>query len=542
MESLVFGAEAAAETTGYSYNAEEKLYLAGVEATLEGNSYTMHDIDGDEISELFVLDKKKGSVDVYSCEESADKPKLLGSIEGASEVSVRESEPGFTAAPNDGERREYTIVNGELKEQTPEEGEWKTVHWVDPDQWADGSIIGVASLTGDPGPQNDYYLSSNFEWLSEEHVKAAGDICSGTDNLDQNVQDNKEAMLKDRDKYQGEDIKRVRDYYDAATNWEKRNADGIEPVSKYLDAVENVSTMDEFAEYLVNPEINPFCHMLGITITLDEKDTSHWAAELAEDTFSVLPRIYHNESREDIEEVRSDFDAKAKYILGRAGYPDEKTKKILDECYKVEDELLPAAWPAEDDEKDALYGFKPYEDVTGAAESFPLERLLNAYGIEEGMIHVYYPGYLRKLDELWKEENLSMLKSYALAHTAAEACDYLDLAACRCLEKEDVPEADAIDSLNDQYKTEVLSARGPVGVAEENAYMSFFADPEIRKDVTALAEEIRDTFREILENEQWMSEEGKAAAVGKLDNMTFSVMAPDTPIDSSYLSIDLFSR
>ncbi|MBO6040545.1 MAG: hypothetical protein J6P58_04990 [Oscillospiraceae bacterium] len=84
----------------------------------------------------------------------------------------------------------------------------------------------------------------------------------------------------------------------------------------------------------------------------------------------------------------------------------------------------------------------------------------------------------------------------------------------------------------------MLSPRGPLGVAEENAYMTFFADEAARKDLTALAEEIRQAFRGMLENEAWLSEAGKAAALEKLDSMTFCVMRPDELIDSSYLSVD----
>ena len=539
-ECIAFDAECAPEESTYSYNAEERLYLAGVAEALEGKSYAMHDIDEDDVSELFILDEEKARLDVFRCSSSDDEPQLAGSVESVSEVCVRESGPGMAVkVSSDGtqEQKEYIIENGKLTEKPESDGEWTTIHWVDPGQWVDGSIVGVADLVGDPGQQNDYYLSSNYEWLSEEHVSAPGEISSGTDSLEQNVKANKEQMLEDRETWQGDDIQRVRDYYDAATNWEKRNADGIEPVRRYLDAVESVSTMEELADYLADPETDPFCLMLSIKITLDEKDTSHWAVELAEDNFSVLPRIYHNESREDVEDVRKDFDNKARHVLSRAGYEEDEIERILKECYEMEEQLLPLAWPGEDDDKDVLAGFVPYEDVMSVCGHFPLERLLNAYGIEEGKIHVWYPAYLRKLDSLWTEENLNMLKSYALAHTAEASCDYLDLDAYRCLQGEGTPE-DTMDSLNDMYKTEVLSARGPMGVAEENAYMTFFADPETRKDLTALAEDIRGAFREILSNEPWLSEEGKTAAIEKLDNMTFSVMSPDVLIDSSYLSID----
>ena len=68
--------------------------------------------------------------------------------------------------------------------------------------------------------------------------------------------------------------------------------------------------------------------------------------------------------------------------------------------------------------------------------------------------------------------------------------------------------------------------------------MTYFADLKTRADLKDLAGEIRDTFRERLSREDWLSDAGKSAAIEKLDSMTFSVMAPDELIDSSYLAVD----
>ena len=358
------------------------------------------------------------------------------------------------------------------------------------------------------------------------------------DALDEVVIENKEKMFADRETYRGADIQIVRDYYDAAVNWEKRNADGVEPVKKYLEAADSVSSLSELTDYLTDPALNPFSFLLSLTITLDEKDTSHWAVEIAEDHFSVLPRIYHNRSREEIEEVRTDFDIKARHVLLRAGFSKEDVQNIMAECYELEEILLPLAWPNDSDEESPLNGFQSFETVTAFCSNFPLKKLLNAYQISSGMVHVYYPGYLEQLDRIYTEENLPMLKSYLIAHTAAAASVYLDLEAVSCLQGTGETEDEFLEFLNRSYQAEALSPRELVGVAAENAYMTYFADPETRSDLITLAEEIRSTFRERLSTEDWLSDAGKAAAIEKLDNMTFSVMAPDELIDSSYLAVD----
>ena len=507
---MLSGSAPVCSGAGYTFSPEEIMYLTGTGMTAykDGIRYSLYDIDKDGISELFIDDESE-NVQVFRYDSRTNEACPVCTLDDVSAV--------FSGSP---------------------EIDIESLLWTGSGQWADGSIIGVASRIPDPGPQNDFYLASNYEWLSSEHIKNDGEISDSVSDLEQAVFENMRIMFADREKFQGADIQRVRDFYDTAVNWERREADGIEPVKKYLDAVNGVSTLSELTDLLTDPERNPFCYLLSITITLDEADTSHWAAELAEDNFSVLPRIYHNEDREEVEAVRADFDIMARHILLRAGFSAEETDKIMAECYELEELLLPLAWPGEADEESPLYGFQNFETVVSFCENFPLERLLNAYNINGGKIHVYYPGYLEQLDRLYTEQNLSMLRSYLMAHTAAEACDCLDSEAAACLYEDPVSKEELKENMNIGYQTEALSRQGLMGVAAENAYMTYFADPETRADLMELAEEIRDTFRERLSREDWLSDAGKSAAIEKLDNMTFSVMAPDELIDSSYLAVD----
>ena len=552
---LMFGTAAVCSGAEYSFSPEEKMYLAGIEkaAYKESTRYSLYDIDKDSISELFLIDEAEstGRLEIFRYDPPEDNAKMIFTLKDVQEVYGDALENRLMIM-DENTLREYVINNDALEEKPgpggsdnennnalPEVKEGlQPLSWVGSDQWVDGSIIGAASRVPDPGPENDFYLSSNYGWLSVPHIETAGEISDGVGDLEKTVSENKKVMFADREKYQGPDIRRVRDFYDILSDWDRREAEGIEPVKKYLHAADSVSSLSGLTDYLTDPALNPFCLLLSITITLDEKDTSHWAAEIAEDNFSVLPRIYHNQSREYIEAVRTDFDIRARHVLLRAGYPAEAVEKIMAECYELEEILLPLAWPDEGDANSPLYGFLPFDTVTAYCKNFPLKRLLNAYQVNGGMIHVYYPGYLEQLDRLYTEENLPMLRSYILAHTAAAAGDYLDLEAASCLDDSTVSKEERKKSLNAQYQAEVLSRQGMMNTAIENAYMTYFADPDTRADLIRLAEEIRSTFRKRLSREDWLSDAGKAAAIEKLDSMTFSVLAPDVLIDSSYLAVN----
>ena len=498
----------------YSFDHEEVMFLSGVElsANNKGVKYTLRDMNEDEISELFI--SVNGTVGVYAYDEATDSAKKT----------------------TDYDKDIDTIVNGE------------DVNWIDDTQWVDGSIYGVPSQIADPGVKNDYYTSTNYEWLTQTNVSYQGDSVAPVDNGN-GVEEHKNEMFEDRDKYQGDDIQRVRDYYDIATNWDKREADGVEPVKKYLSAVEGISSLDGMSDFLANPEINPFCQFMTFNTTLDLNDTSQWIVTIQGDNFSILPRIYHNSEKDEIKSDRKDFDVPVGYVLSEAGYTEQDINRIIEETYEIEDQLLDKNWPNEgDDENDELLTPMPLEDLSAKCENFPLSRVFEAYGMTKGSANVEYPEYLRTLDSLYTEENLPKLKSYCLSHIAYEASSYTTLEAKNAIyanaTASDATENDAEsagstkEELEDFYQGEFLSGRGILGVATENAYMTYFVDDEKRDDITEMANQIKDSFREILENEDWLSDEGKKAAIAKLDNMEFNILKPDEFIDSSYLAVD----
>ncbi len=500
-ENYEFVSQVTIEENGYTYNPEEIMYLAGITLTKydDDKKFSLYDTDGDYISELFVAvtngDEEK--IGVYKYDETENCALLTEDVTYDIDVLV----------------------------------------WASDNEWVDSNIVGVADIIGDPGLETDFYMSVNYDSLLEKNVQNPGDEYNPID-LKEYIKKQKEDMLFDTDNYKGDDIQLLRDYYDAATDWDKRDEDGLDPLIKYIDAVNEISTLDDVTEYLTDTENNPFNRFMGFEVTLDLDDTSEWALTIQEDNFSVLPRIYHNSEEEEIEAVRTDFYETVRYILGRLNYTDEEIDKILENSDILEDRLLEAAWPDEDNSEGYLTGFVSYEDVVDACENFPIEKLLNAYNVDDGKINLIYGAYLPTLDEMYTEENVEIIKDYLLTHLLFSSAYYLDFDTSNCLGNFYDSDEEYRDVLDQQVCVEVLDSRGILGVAEENAYMTYYVDQDVREQLTDICVETREAYREIIENEDWLSDEGKTAALEKLDAMTFSVLSPDTLIDSSFLEFD----
>ena len=240
----------------YAYDPEEIIFLSGVTACgmQKDMFFSMKDLDGDMISELFVM-KKSGDGDdiaVYSYDKTQNKAVLT---------------------------KDAVYDKNELV-------------WAGGDQWIDSTVLGAAGILGDPGVKEDFYLSVNYDFLADTHIKTQGDEFSELD-MKNMIEDQKLSMINERDKYQGKDIQILRDYLDVANDWDRRNEDGIEPVKKYLEDAANIKSISELDKFLADTGRNPFCRFFNPVITLDEEDASGWILELDEDaSFSVLPPLF----------------------------------------------------------------------------------------------------------------------------------------------------------------------------------------------------------------------------------------------------------
>ena len=128
----------------YAFVPEEIMFISGVRYLAEhpGTSYTLKDLDGDMVSELFIRDGD--AVSAYAYDETAD-----------------------LAVKSDKFDSEIEAVTGD-----------ESTIWVDSSQWADGDIYGVALQMEDPGVKNDFYISTNYENLQNASVSNQGDCIS----------------------------------------------------------------------------------------------------------------------------------------------------------------------------------------------------------------------------------------------------------------------------------------------------------------------------------------------------------------------------
>ncbi len=153
--------------------------------------------------------------------------------------------------------------------------------------------------------------------------------------------------------------------------------------------------------------------------------------------------------------------------------------------------------------------------------------------------------YLKKVSGICKDSNLSGLKAIFKVSYIKELGKYMDRETIDEFQKisKSRGKADIEDTSSDEEKERDMLcdyiANSGLVAAMDKLYLEKYVDPESAEELRRLTEEIIDIFRtDIFPNEDWLSEEGKAACIEKLDAITLNVIYPDmSVIDYTDLNI-----
>ena len=555
---MALGYEAPVQAA-YSYSSNEIMYIKGVKLVSgsKNGSYTLFDVDGDYTDELFY--KKGDTLSVFSYSKKKDSAVKRLTVKKVKMVYADAKRKSIFVATKDSGLFSYKLKKGKFtKLKNAKKKTAQKLTFIRNEPWVDSDIVGTAKAVGKNSKKNDFHLASNYSYLKKDHIESEYDVDYFINDLQAVVESNIKNMFNDRDKYPSEKsrgLKICRDYYDFATDWDRRDTNGVEPLRKYVETLKSASTIADIRKIVSDPKKSPFTSFFKYGVDLSGTDNIDWTMSLDIDEFSVNAYTLggSNLSEQELADQRVQFEEINYSVLGRLGYSKKDIKAILQGCYELEAAIAPSVKTYTNEEIDAaLSNYVSYEKLCKTYTAYPMKDMLNGYGVTGGRIAVVQPDYAQALDEYFTQSHVEQIRDYLIAHNVAVAANYLDLESMAVTVGDEVPKnakdkkayiknmnAGIYDeAIDDGIRTHVDMDSSVFSVAIQDAYMDCFVDERTATELSSMVKECKDSFREILTGEEWMSEAGRKTAVEKLDNMEYFVMKPSNVIDPSYLAVD----
>ncbi|MCR5687586.1 MAG: hypothetical protein K6G58_06155 [Lachnospiraceae bacterium] len=182
------------------------------------------------------------------------------------------------------------------------------------------------------------------------------------------------------------------------------------------------------------------------------------------------------------------------------------------------------------------------------AKDFPLEKLLSGWGLNGAKDILIWPGYAKKLSKLCSRGNLEYMKDFLIVSYCLESSFYLDRESLEKLKeftnsrlKEPIdtgetPEQEEMELMFDKY-----IGSTPMCGAMNRLYCEYFFDDECVGDLNSIVAEMFDSFEDMFNGEEWMSDEGKAACIEKLRAIRVHIAYQDFE-SVDYSKLDIKSR
>ena len=407
--------------------------------------------------------------------------------------------------------------------------------------WLNPNIIKRVPSDYVPTAHEDFYLSVNHDWIKNAKLKPGYAANGSFYELEHELDANLRGLMTD-ETLKGHDAELVRNLYALWLDWESRNANGTSDLKKHVDKVEKIKSLDELTEYFKTEECRLHGGFIaGFGIGFDNEDSSFYNIELPA-TYLMLGDSAEYKTLtpngERIKKMRSGF---ASVMLKKLGYDDDAIKKILDQSFEFENAIA-ASMMTHDEKKspDALK--KMYENpvtlekLRELSPVFPFADILTAHKVFSDRMNLQEPAWLKALNELYTESQLENMKAYLIRNIASDGITTTDEESYREYQRL----YNERYGINESAPDEELAAdfvHGNLLTPLTKIYVERFISDKTKQDVTEIINDAIEYYREMLTEEDWLSESTRAKAIEKLDTIKPRVAYPDKWRDYSSLNI-----
>lgn len=371
--------------------------------------------------------------------------------------------------------------------------------------------------------QDDFYGYVNGGYLYNMDVNPVTGSGGSFDLCNDMVLDRIQAIFADviagdRSTYEeGSSRQIVYDAYYQISN-SKVTMDSVSVVNLLatIDSINDVSSIDElFKEYsvLVNEYGVPAFYNLDIKV--NPYDTTEYVPVFTFHALGDLEKIQIGGTY--AKEIRD----KIAFDLRCLGVSEEEANERANNLIYMEIDIaantdLDLVDAAEDDRIGTAYKLMTVDELDNLLPNYGIDGLCRMYGLSRSKLNnigVYDVGHISYMDSLLTEDNLQKLKDLAIYSLMDMYGGYIPFDGP---ENSTPPTADSIAmTITRSFKDQV-----------SELYAEYYYDETVVKDVTNMTETLIAEYIKLINN-SYMSAEGKAAIIDKLNAIELNIGAPE---------------
>ena len=407
--------------------------------------------------------------------------------------------------------------------------------------WIDADIKENVTADMQVDPKDDLYLYANKDWILENEIP---DGYSSWSNYSKRALDVKKQcmeLLKD-ESIEGHDADLVRTYNKLILDWDTRNKLGVSELQDAYNKITEAKSIDDISKLLTDKDtvydyFNFFDYDIDTGLNNPDKNIMIIASPAL-----ILDDSAEYPDRSELGDMNYGYSKDLfVHIAQKFGMTKDEADKCFENALSLETKLAPSIFTTEDqlssDYFEKINNEMSFDEAVSNSKAFPLKDILTSMGVVyDGEYLVLEPDYLKKLDEVYTQDNLELIKSLMTVNYVLDSALIID--------------RDSYDKRN-ELRNKYFGTTGAVsddemayGVVSEElpdsmqiVYVEKYGTEEDRQKMKELCQDVIDTYKELLSENDWASEETKKYAVEKLNSITIHAAYPDKFNDTTGIDI-----
>jgi len=380
-------------------------------------------------------------------------------------------------------------------------------------------------------PGDNFYEYANGNWLKKNPIPASKTRWGSFNELQEKSSQSLKTLLETASRPGGSRNRTqqmVGDYYASAMDSVAIEKLGYTPVKKEFDRIHAVKDLPGLLDEMAYQRTQGNGMLYGFFVGQDRKNPNKYLPQLGQGGTTLPDRDYYLKNDARSQKIRDAYREHLANMFGLVGETPDQAKQDAATILRLETALAKAQMSR----VEMRDPYKTYNKFTVADFSKTTPDLKWSYLMEkmgakgQDTVLVGNPAFFRSLDSLLTATPIAELKTYMRWNILDDAAPYLsnafvkeDFAFNRALtgQKQMTPRWQRMSGLVDRQLGELLG----------QLYVQTYFKPEAKERMMKLVDNLEASFKEHINNLDWMSADTKKRALTKLTSFKRKIAYPD---------------
>ncbi len=300
----------------------------------------------------------------------------------------------------------------------------------------------------------------------------------------------------------------------------------LSPLGAELKAITQIGSQAALLSAIAHLQKIGVATPFSVSVSQDMKQADRYIPTLHQSGLGLPDKDYYSSPDAHFAKTRTEYISHITKMLNLAAIPEAAT--VANQIFELEKKLAATHWSRVDNrDYDKTYNKYEITKLNSLTPHINWLVTLPSFGIENAKaLIVYQPSTLTAFDKLLNEIPLEQWKNYLRWHLLSSYAPYLNKAFVDEHFNFYGKQLGGLKENLPRNKRGIHLVNGTVGDSLGKLYIQNYFSHEDKKDMDVLVANLKAAFKLSLENNHWMSEPTKKAALIKLSKITTKIGYP----------------